>query len=198
MRKIMFLMPVLFVALVMVGCAKPPQAEIDAAKGAVQSAVSAEAADYAGSSLQAAQDAVAQLDQELKAQEEKFALFRSYKKASELAASAKAAGEKAAADADAGKAAAKAECETMMAEAGALVAQVKEMIDKAPRGKGTQADLEMLKSDLAGVESSLADAQNSFNAEKYLDAKSKIEAAMSAANNVKTAIEEAMAAKGRK
>lgn len=197
MRKAMLLTPVLFVALVVVGCAKPPQAEIDAAKAAVQTAVSAEAGDYASGSLQAAQDAVAQLDQELKAQEEKFALFRSYKKTSELAAAAKSAAEKAEADAQAGKAQAKQEVETMMAEANALVTSVKEMIDKAPRGKGTQADLEMLKSDLAGVESSLADAQNSYNAEKYLDAKAKIQSAMTAANDVKAAIEAAVAAKGK-
>lgn len=197
MRKALLLTPVLFVALVVVGCAKPPQAEIDAAKNAVQTAMSAEAGDYASGSLQAAQDAVAQLDQELKAQEEKFALFRSYKKASELAAAAKTAGEKAEADAQAGKAQAKQEVETMMTEATALVTTVKEMIDKAPRGKGTQADLEMLKSDLAGVESSLADAQNSYNAEKYLDAKAKIQSAMTAANDVKAAIEAAMAAKGK-
>ena len=100
---------------------------------------------------------------------------------------------KADADAQAGKAQAKQEVETMMTEAGALVTTVKEMIDKAPRGKGTQADLEMLKSDLAGVESSLADAQNSYNAEKYLDAKAKIQSAMTAANDVKAAIEAAMA-----
>ena len=90
MRKALLLTPVLLVALVVVGCAKPPQAEIDAAKNAVQAAVSAEAGDYAGESLQEAQDAVAQLEQELKAQEEKFALFRSYKKASELANERKA------------------------------------------------------------------------------------------------------------
>lgn len=197
MRKALLLTPVLFVALVVVGCAKPPQAEIDAAKAAVQTAVSAEAGDYASGSLQAAQDAVAQLDQELKAQEEKFALFRSYKKTSELAAAAKSAAEKAEADAQAGKAQAKQEVETMMTEANALVTSVKEMIDKAPRGKGTQADLEMLKSDLAGVESSLADAQNSYNAEKYLDAKAKIQSAMTAANDVKAAIEAAVAAKGK-
>lgn len=198
MRKMTVLTPFLLAVLVLVGCAKPPQAEIDEAKGAVQTAVSAEASDYAGDSLRSAQDAVAQLDQELKAQEEKFALFRSYKKASELAAAAKAAGEKAEADAKAGKDAARQAAETMMAEANALLTEVKEMLDKAPKGKGTAADLEMMKSDLAGVESSLADAQNSFNAEKYLEAKSKIEAAMSGANSVKSALEQAMAAKGRR
>lgn len=198
MRKMTVLTPFLLAVLVLVGCAKPPQAEIDEAKGAVQTAVSAEASDYAGDSLRAAQDAVAQLDQELKAQEEKFALFRSYKKASELAAAAKSAGEKAEADAKAGKEAARQAAESMMAEATTLLTEVKEMLDKAPKGKGTAADLEMMKSDLAGVESSLADAQNSFNAEKYLEAKSKIEAAMSGANGVKSALEQAMAAKGRR
>src|SRR5262245_59672517 len=95
MRKMGVFLAGIFAVALLVGCAKPPQADVDAAKAAVQQARSMEAADYAPDALRAAEDAQAQLDTELKAQEEKFALFRSYKKATELAATAKAAGEKA-------------------------------------------------------------------------------------------------------
>ena len=47
MRKMMIVMPLLLLGLAMVsGCAKPPQAEIDAASAALQAAKGAGAADY--------------------------------------------------------------------------------------------------------------------------------------------------------
>lgn len=195
MRKTMFVLPFVLVVLFMVGCAKPPQPAIDAANAAVEAAKSAEASLYAGDSLRSAEDAVVQLNNELKTQEGKFALFRSYKKSDELAAAAKAAGEKAAADAKAGKEAAKAAASQMMTDAQALLAQAKELLDKAPKGKGTQADLEAMKADLAGVESTLADAQNSFNSEKYLDVNSKVEGAKAGAQKVIDAVNAAIEAK---
>jgi len=92
----------LAVAITAAGCGAPPAADIDAAKAAVDKAVTDGAGQYAAESIKAAQDAQAALDAELKAQEGKW--FKSYDKAKELAAAAKAAGEKAAADAVAAKA----------------------------------------------------------------------------------------------
>ena len=94
----------LCLALAVTGCAAPPAAEVDAAKAAVDTAVTNGADQYAAESLKAAQDSRAALDAELAAQEAKW--FKSYDKAKELAAAAKAAGDKAAADALAAKQAA--------------------------------------------------------------------------------------------
>jgi TonB family protein len=82
-------------------CASRPDAEADAAKAAVDKAVSQDAGRYASASLQSAEDARAALDAELKAQDAKW--IKSYDKARELAVAAKAAGEKATADAVDGK-----------------------------------------------------------------------------------------------
>lgn len=84
-------------AIVSTGCASRPDAEADAAKAAVDKAISQDAGRYASASLQSAQDARAALDTELKAQDHKW--VKSYDKARELAAAAKVAGDKAAADA---------------------------------------------------------------------------------------------------
>ena len=92
----------LAVAITAAGCGAPPAADIDAAKAAVDKAVTDGAGQYAAESIKAAQDAQAALDAELKVQEGKW--FKSYDKAKELAAAAKAAGDKAAADAVAAKA----------------------------------------------------------------------------------------------
>lgn len=109
------------------GCASPPSADVDAAKAAVDKAVTAGADQYAPDSLKAARDASAALDTELAAQQGKW--FKSYAKAKELAAAAQAAGDKAAADAVAGKAAAdaaaKAAADAAAARAKARVAPVR-------------------------------------------------------------------------
>jgi TonB family protein len=84
-------------AITVMGCASPPNADVDAANAALEQAASERAGQYAPESLRAAEDARAALDAELKAQEGK--LFKSYDKTKELAVATKAAGDKAAADA---------------------------------------------------------------------------------------------------
>ena len=88
-------------AITVTGCASPPNADVDAAKAAIDKAATDRADQYAADSLKVAQDARAALDAELQAQEGKW--FKSYGKTKELAVAAKAAGDKAAADAVAGK-----------------------------------------------------------------------------------------------
>jgi len=92
-----FLAIALGLALTVSGCASPPSADVDAAKTAVDKAVTDGAGQYAAESLTAAQAARAALDAELTTQEAKW--FKSYDRTKELAAAAKAAGDKAAADA---------------------------------------------------------------------------------------------------
>jgi TonB family protein len=104
-------------AITVTGCASPPNADVEAAKAAVDRAATDRAGQYAAESLKAAQDAQAALDAELKAQSDSW--FKSYDKSKELAATAKAAGEKAAADAAAGKAKADAAAAKAKADAAA-------------------------------------------------------------------------------
>jgi TonB family protein len=113
-------------AITVTGCASPPNADVDAAKAAVDKAAADRADQYAAESLKAAQDARAALDVELKAQEGKW--VKSYDKTRELAAAAKAAGDKAAADAVAGK-----------EKAEAVAAKAK--ADAAARAKARRAPL---------------------------------------------------------
>lgn len=197
MRKTWMLVPVIVALVIVAGCSKPPQQEIDALSTAMDDARSAEASTYAADSYRAAEDAKAQLDAELKAQEEKFALFRSYSRAKELAAEAQAKANQAAADAEAGKARAMEEATALIADARTALETARAALAKAPRGKGTQADLAMMGSDLDGVESTIMEAQSAFDAGSYIEAKSKAEAAMSSANTVVADIEAAIAARKR-
>jgi hypothetical protein len=187
------MMLVLGLAVTLVACATPPTADLEAAKTAISGAETAGAAEYAADSLKAAQDAQAALDAEIKAQEGKW--FKSFDKAKELAAAAKAAGEKATTDAAAGKEKAKAEATKAIEDAKAALTEAQALLEKAPKGKGTAADLAAMKTDLETAGKTIADAEAAIGSVKYLDAKAKAESAMKAATTVKEAVEAAKAAK---
>ena len=195
MKRISVLSVLAGVALLSVACAKEPTEALNAATSALAAAKTAEAADYAPAALAAAETASAALQAELKAQAEKFSLTRSYTKAAELATAAKAAADKAAAEAVTGK-------EQMKVEATALVAGVRATIDtakaalaKAPKGKGTAADLEAYKADITGVETALADMDAAIAAGKYKDAKVKAEASKATLDKIVADVQAAIDAK---
>jgi hypothetical protein len=193
--KLGLLVLVLGVAVTVVGCASPPKEAIDAAKAAIDQAVAAGAGQYAGEALKAAQDAQVALDAELKAQEGKW--FASYAKATELAAAVKTAGEQAVTAAAAGKEKAKADATAAIGEVKTLLADAEALLAKAPKGKGSAADIEAMKSDLAAAATAITDAEGALGGERFLDALAKAESAKNTATTVKTAIETAMAAKKR-
>ena len=112
------------VVVLAVGCAKPPQAEIDSAKAALEAA-RAEASEYAPEAFSAAEDAMSNLETELKAQEEKFALMRRYETSKQLAASATDAANTAAQQAAAEK-------QRLQQQANDLIAQAKTLDHRGP------------------------------------------------------------------
>jgi len=195
MRKMMAVLPLVFVLLLVAGCAKPPQDAINAATAAIDAAKQAGAADYAADSLRAVEDAKAALDAELKAQEDKFSLFRSYKKADELVSDMKAKADKASADAKAGKEQAKNDATAAIGAATTGLTDAKAALDKAPKGKGTAADLEMMKSDLTAAESSIGEANAAMGREDFKGAKAKADAAATSIQNVSSQIQAAIEAK---
>ena len=195
MRNLKFLVLTLGLALTVTACGAPPKADLDAAKAATDTAVTAGATEYAPASMKAVEDAQAALDAELKAQEGNW--LKSYTKATELAAAVKTAGEKAAADAAAGKDAARNEATAAMGEVKTMLTDAQALLDKAPKGKGTAADIEAMKTDLATAATAITEAEAALAEGKFLDARAKAQSAMSTANTVKTAVEAAMAAKKR-
>jgi hypothetical protein len=192
MKKAWLTLAVAAGLLVFAGCGKPPQEAIGAADQALGEARTAGAADYAPESLKAAEDARAQLDAELKAQEDKFALFRSYDKAAELATASQQAAQRAKTDAEEGRRRAREEASEMIAQVRASVLQVQQLLESAPRGKGAEADLAVLKSDLSGVESTLSEMDAAFAEEQYLEAISKAESAKQSVDAIRAEIERAV------
>jgi hypothetical protein len=178
-------------SLVFSSCAKQPGDQIDAAKAAIQAVVSAKGDVYAKDELKKINDDMQSAMVEIAAQSKKF--FKKYGGSKEALA-------KIIADADAVKALipvrieeAKAAAETAMNEAKTGWDEAKALLEKAPRGKGTQADIAAMKSDLAGLESALGEAMTRFDAEDYLGAKERAEAVKEKAVEISDQIKAAIA-----
>jgi hypothetical protein len=152
--------------------------------------------------MRAAEDALGRMNNELKAQEERSRIMRSYDKTKELAAEVKTAGQKARSDAEAGKERAKQEASQALADARTKLADTRALLDQAPTGKGTTTDIAAMKATLDGVEQSLAGVEHTFSAGRYNEARTQAQAAMQSSEQIRaeieTAIAEREAAKGRR
>jgi hypothetical protein len=195
MKKLFVLAAVAGIALLTVACSSEPKEAVDAARSAIAAAREAGAADYAPEALAAAEAAVASLDAELKAQSDKFALTRSYTRTAELAAEAAKAAETATAEAAKGKEKMKAEVATLVEEVRAAVDTTTELLAKAPRGKGSAADLEAMKADLTAIQASLPEVDSAVAAGKYKEAKAKAEAAKQGLDRIAGDVQAAIEAK---
>jgi hypothetical protein len=195
-RKTAVVMSLLVLAIgVATGCAKVPTEEIAAADQAMQAATAAEAEVYAPASWSTAQDTRAQLDAEVKAQEESFALSRSYEHARTLAADTKAAAEQAAADAEAMKEKVRVEVAGLIEQAKTSLQETRTLLSNAPQGKGTAADLAALEADARSTEDYLAEADREYQAGNYMEARAKAEAALAELDKVKAEIQGAQKAR---
>jgi len=184
--------------LIFIGCAKPPEQEIQKANTAIDAAKAAEAEEYVPESFQVAMDTLRAAEAAKTEADGKFALFRSYSKAKALYVTAEALANTAGQEAAAEKERVKQEVSNLLVQAKASLDSATAALAKAPKGKGSKADIELIKNDLAAAQASFDDANNDFNAGKYKIAKAKVEAAMQKAGAVITEIEQAKANKAGK
>jgi chromosome segregation ATPase len=170
---------VLVVAILAVGCAKPPQQELDAMKAAMQAAEQAEAPKYAAAEWDKAQQAVNAANAEVEAQNAKFALFRSYTKAKQLIADATAAANAAKEAGIAGKEKAKNEAREAIDAAKAALTTAQEALaalEKCKRKpKDLKKDLEAQKGNLDGLANQVNGLEDAFNREDFFGAKAQAE-----------------------
>jgi hypothetical protein len=191
-------MAVVFVVLAMlvwVSCAKAPEQEMQMSNQAIEAARTAEAEDYVPDAFQAAMDTLNAADAAKTEADGKFALFRSYGKAKELYVRAEVLANEAATQAAAEKERVKEEVTNLITQAQMALDSADAALKKAPKGKGSKADIELIQNDLAAAQTSFTDGQNDFNAGQYKAAQAKIETTMQKAHAVITEIEQAKAKK---
>ena len=135
--------------------------------------------------------AKAALDAELAAQQERFALRRSYQRADELATAYHEASERASSAAQAGREQARADATALIEESKLLLEEVRGMLAAAPVGKGTRADLAVMNADLDQAGTQLTEAESLLGSGEFLAAKSLASSAREAIDGVKAAVEQA-------
>jgi hypothetical protein len=180
----------LALAFSMTACAKPPQADIDAAKAALDKAVAADAAKWAPEAWSAAQQAMSAAEAEVKVQADKFALFRSYKKATELYKDALAKSDEAQKAAVAGEEKARTEAEAALTAANDAVtaasAAVATLDGCKKRPKGFAADVETMKGNMATMTTQLDAIRAAMGTKDYMGAKAQAEALKQQADTLAT------------
>lgn len=194
-RRLTFLIVLASVALLFASCSSEPTPDIASAKSAMDQAVTAEAETYAPADFQAAKETYDEAQAAIKAENDKFSVFRDYQPIVAKLNQAKTEFVAAAESAKAEKERVHQEAQQALADAEQALSSARDMLGKAPRGKGTKADLAALAADLDAVSSALGSARELISAGKYMEAKTKIASAKSQAESVTSEVEQAMAAR---
>jgi hypothetical protein len=198
-KKILLGLAAIGFAIVLTSCQKLPQAELDAANAAVETAKAAQAETYVPEEFTALQDSLRVANEGIEAQKSK--LFKKYAKpkaqlivVAQLAATVKT-------NAEAKKEQVKAEVAQLLTDVNALITEDKALLAKAPKGKEGKAALEAIKNDIATIEASITDVNNLVTSGDFMAADYKIKAAKEKATEINTELKDAIAkvkGKGKK
>jgi hypothetical protein len=193
-NKILFSVLTLGLLVVLAtGCQKAPQAQMDLAKSAVDSAKTAEADKYIPAEFNAIQDSLNMVLTNIETINSQSFWKRNYKPSSAQLDAIVVAANAAVTNAVAKKAEVKAKVEAALIEVAALVAEDKALILKAPKGKEGKAALEAIQQDLTAIETSISETNALYTAGEYMAANDKVTAAIEKANSIKTELTEAIA-----
>jgi phage-related tail fiber protein len=194
-KRIALVLAALALLALVVGCSKPPEAEMQKANTAMEAARAAEAETYVPDAFRAAMDSLNAANAAKQEQDSKFALFRSYGKAKEMFVRAEDMFNNVTTEAVAEKERVKTQVTQMLAEAKAVMDTASMDLLKAPKGKGSRADIELIKNDLTAAQTGYSEAEADFNAGRYMVAKGKTDAVISKARAI---IDEIAKAKAKK
>jgi hypothetical protein len=191
MSSLKIMVPLLFV-LSLFACAKPPQADIDAARAAVAAAAkNPDIVAYAPDTLKSAQDKLAQMDTELAA--------KHFDRVKTLALDAKATAEAAANDAARNKEKAQADARTLIDALKKALPDAEKKAAAARNVRGIRLDFGALAKQLADAKSAVADADKDYAAGNFADALRKALDVQNQLNEGEKALSDAVqAAAGRK
>ena len=186
MSSLKIMVPVLLV-LALFACAKPPQADIAAARAAVAAAAkNPDIVAYAPDTLKSAQDKLAQMDTEIAA--------KHYDKVKTLALDAKATAEAALNDAARNKEKAQADARTLIDALNKALPDAQKKAAAARNVRGIKLDFGALARQLAEAKAAVADADKDYAAGNFADALRKALAVQNQLNDGEKALSDAVQA----
>ncbi len=194
----MFVVMALSVAVLFSSCGKVPQAEIDAAFAALDSAKMAGADVYLAEDFAALQDSMKAITESVEAQKSKF--FASYGDIKEKLAQVNELAVAAVSKTEARKEEVKQEIATLQSEVTTLQTQNNELVAKAPKGKEGKAALEAIKADITLIDTTMGEVATQAAADDLMGALNKAKAAKEKAVAINTELNDVIAkyTKGQK
>lgn len=194
-KRVSLALAALLLLAFIAGCSKAPEVEMAAATQAIEACRTAEAEAYAPAAFRTAMDTLNAANAAKTEQDGKFALFRSYAKSKDMFVKAKDLASSASAQAETEKEKVKQEVIGLLAQAKAAIDSATMALEKAPKGKDTKAELEMIKGSLTALTPAYADAEADFNGGKYLSARTKVQSVIQGAKSISDEIAAAAAKK---
>lgn len=196
MKKYFFILSIVAATLVFTSCSKPPQAEMDAAKAALEQAKAAQADLYLEADYLAAQDSLNAVLVAIEAQKSK--MFGSYGEAKEKLATITTQATELVAKTDVRKEEIKGEVAAAQAAIVTLMEENNQMVEKAPKGKEGKEAIEAIKMDLTGISAAIAEVPALVEAGDLLGAQTKINAAQQKATAINTELKTVLEKAGKK
>jgi len=192
-RLLISLTLIMAMLVVLTSCSKQPTQEMGDAKAAIDAVIADGGEKYANDEVKALNDELTAAMDEVKVQDGKF--IKNYDKAKEMLAKVKSSADALYAELPARREKAKNDAIVALDAATSAVSNANMMLAKAPKGKGTKADIEAMRADVAGIEAALTEAQGMIDNGDYLDATDKANGAKIKADEVADMISQAMAKK---
>ncbi|MBI5099785.1 MAG: DUF4398 domain-containing protein [Nitrospirae bacterium] len=189
-RLLLSLTVVMAMLVVLTSCAKQPTQEMNDSKASIDAVLAEGGEKYAKEEVKSLNDQLTAAMDEVKVQDGKF--FKNYDKAKEILAKVKSSADTLKAEIPARKEKAKNDAIAALDAAKTAVSDAKALLGKAPKGKGTKADIEAMRADVAGLEAALTEAQGLIDSEDYLAATDKANGAKDKAAEVAGQITAAM------
>jgi hypothetical protein len=190
-RKILFGFASLMMLALLAGCGKVPQEQIDSARLAIESAKAAEADVYVPAEYSALQNDMNAIMTAIEAENSKT--FKNFKEQTaqltELAVTADKVKENAAVV----KEQLGVEVQGLFTEINNLIAENKDLMTKAPKGKEGAAVLEEIRNEMLVIEGAVAEANTMYAEGKYMAARDKVNAAIENVNAINTELKDAIA-----
>jgi len=195
MKKLSLLLVGLTLASTLAACGKQPVEEINNTRAAIDAAVSEGAEKYTADDLKAVNDKLAVVMDEIKVQDGK--LFKDYDKAKQMLTALKVDADSLKAKVITVKEEQRAAAVAALGNASSSISEAETLLASAPQGKGSAADIAMMKGDLQGLQTALGEVQPLIDSGDFVAASERAAAIQEKANAISAevrAVQERVAA----
>lgn len=173
-KNLLFVIASVSLMLIFAGCAKLPQAEIDAAKAAIEEVRAAQADIYLPGEFSAINDSLRVAMEKVEAQKGK--LFKSYKKVKVQLVNIPTMAATLKANTETKKAEVKAEAESILATVTTMQLENNTLAAKLPMGKNEREAVEAIKAELGVIDGAITEVSTMLTNGDFMGALNKVNA----------------------